>query len=357
MSNAFVKGYLNSLKKREYHGGSDKLKNSTLIGALVGLSLALYVAHQGPKINDLVLLLIKISAFGTILLTLISLLLYVKSGINLVENSEEKVLNVLGIKTTRLEKIFQEVLMVLQSILVLMLAINGRKNSKLVFQMYGIVALVGFGYQIYLLYFSKNIEKYTQWPGAKDPDGGGEWKCSNAKDFLTNQFEKNAYWWIDNDSNIFTIKDLPKYEKSIYNDKKINLQYKDEEVADKSLKEISPETKCINGYYDFTRTRNRNSFMHSYDKVNFKVGKKPYPDVTYDKHGKVIDLGEPDKEAQEDNQKAGIACFKTCTDYFNENKKKKHYELRKRNKNYLLKTDDPKINNMACLKKKKNTHY
>ena len=36
MSNAFVKGYLNSLKKREYHGGSDKLKNSTLIGARVG---------------------------------------------------------------------------------------------------------------------------------------------------------------------------------------------------------------------------------------------------------------------------------------------------------------------------------
>ena len=98
------------------------------------------------------------------------------------------------------------------------------------------------------------------------------------------------------DGNIFTIKDLPKYEKSIYNDKKINLQYKDEEVADKSLKEISPETKCINGYYDFTRRRNRNSFMHPYDTVNFKVGKKPYPDVKYDKHGKVIDEGEYDKE-------------------------------------------------------------
>ena len=143
--------------------------------------------------------------------------------------------------------------------------------------------------------------------------------------------------------------------------KGIELQYKEIRGVDTALTPISilsPKTKCINGYYDFTRNSEGKTLMHGYDRSNFDIGHNSCPSgvATYDEDGN-LECGNPARAVQEENQKAGINCFKTCKDYFKKKKNRKHYKhytLRKGNKNYLLKTNDKDINNKACLKKKKN---
>ena len=160
MDDIFVKSYMKGLqnstdesKLSKFYGGSENVKSYTLFFGLIGLLFALYIAYTGPKLNDFVLLFIRFMTFMMIVTTIISLLLYVRTGKNVANNQRKAVMNILGIETSHFEKILQDIIMIVATVLILIIAIKGNKADKMVFHLYGVTAIVQFVNALYLLYF------------------------------------------------------------------------------------------------------------------------------------------------------------------------------------------------------------
>jgi hypothetical protein len=163
MENTFVKSYMKGLdnssdesRLRQFYGGNDNFKSVTLFFMVIGLLFALYIAYTGPRLNDFVLLFVRFMTFMMIVGTIISLLLYVKTGRNIANNQRKVVLNILGVETSHLEKILQDIIMVVSTVLILIIAIKGNNADKMVFHLYGVTAMVQFVNALYLLYYSKS---------------------------------------------------------------------------------------------------------------------------------------------------------------------------------------------------------
>ena len=161
MSNVFGKKYVNSLDLGEERNSviTPQVKHLVMGFLLVSLLFALYVGYVGPKINPVALLFVRIMAILIIIQTITSFLLYLTTGVNVeknkLNNSNKMIQNVLGVKTTYIEKILQEILMIVQSVLVVIIAINGKKADKSVFHFFSITAVVSFVNSLYLLYLAK----------------------------------------------------------------------------------------------------------------------------------------------------------------------------------------------------------
>lgn len=165
MSNVYSKKYLDSLdlnannnKNRKYEGLPGIKKYMVMVMSL-SLVFALYVGYVGPKINPLALLFVRIMGILVILQTVGSLLLYINTGVNVaqkeINNGNRMIQNILGVKTTYLEKILQEVLMILKSVLVVIIAIRGKAAHPSVFHFFALTALVSYANGLYLLYLAK----------------------------------------------------------------------------------------------------------------------------------------------------------------------------------------------------------
>ena len=63
--------------------------------------------------------------------------------------------NVLGVETTYPEKILQEIIMIVHSVLIVIIALNGKKADKSVFHFFAVTSIISFVNSLYLLYLAK----------------------------------------------------------------------------------------------------------------------------------------------------------------------------------------------------------
>ena len=161
MSNVFGKKYVNSLDLGEERNSviTEKVKHIVMGVLLVSLLFALYIGYVGPKINPLALLFVRILAIIIILQTIASFLLYLTTGVNIAKNKmnedNKMIRNVLGVETTYPEKILQEIIMIVHSVLIVIIALNGKKADKSVFHFFAVTSIVSFVNSLYLLYLAK----------------------------------------------------------------------------------------------------------------------------------------------------------------------------------------------------------
>lgn len=156
---AYIRGLTSNKSEKErmlkeVYGGKSGTRTVLLFINIIMLMFVLYIAYTGPKLNIFGLLLIRFWAFMMVIGTFISLLLYINTGRNLQKNEQNAVMNVLGIKTTYVEKIIQDLLMVVGTVLLLIIAVKGNKANKVVFHSYGVTGVIGFLYSLYLFYLS-----------------------------------------------------------------------------------------------------------------------------------------------------------------------------------------------------------
>ena len=86
MSDVFAKLYLKDFKiqkKSKSTNFSKFIKSFMLIGGVLNLFFALFILIMAPKINDVMFLIFKMSAFFIAFFTIISLLLYIQTGKNI----------------------------------------------------------------------------------------------------------------------------------------------------------------------------------------------------------------------------------------------------------------------------------
>ena len=90
-----------------------------------------------------------------IITTIISLLLYVRTGRNVSSNQRKAIMNILGIETSHFEKNNSRHLDGNRNSININYIIKGNKANKMVFHLYGVIAVINFVNSLYLLYFSK----------------------------------------------------------------------------------------------------------------------------------------------------------------------------------------------------------
>ena len=161
MSNVFGKKYVNSLDLGEERNSviTSEIKKFIMVVLSISLLFALYVGYVGQKINPVALLFIRILAIVIILQTIGSFLLYLTTGVNVEKNKMNKnnkmIRNVLGVETTYPEKILQEIIMIVHSVLIVIIALNGKKADKSVFHFFAVTSIISFVNSLYLLYLAK----------------------------------------------------------------------------------------------------------------------------------------------------------------------------------------------------------
>ena len=122
-------------------------QKKSLFGSMLGLAFSLYVAYKGPEIGNKMLMFLRaLIVIGVILFLAISVINFINKR-NPDIQKKYKMTNIINSETSDLISYIQKFLIIIQFILLVMIAVKGQKNKKLVFQLYGIASLVGFFFQ------------------------------------------------------------------------------------------------------------------------------------------------------------------------------------------------------------------